>query len=267
MQLILSALITCYTVWSCFMQTEPILQVIPIFLGLTSIFFLFQVRLFEYHWGLIGVSVAGLVLAIVLGNWLMGWGIFGLFLTASYYLSRVARRNQQLLKKTEHLERFVTLLQAERHKNYSSHALFQLTKNERSDVAAWLVTVEEQLRDANIGFQSDFQVAISDLPFAKEALIPLLTEILANAKQAAEQADNGWISWQLKQQSGLFLFEITNATRLPSQAVMDHLFRRPRQTSGAALIKRSVAKVHGTIDYRFDQGSFKLILKIPAIAK
>ncbi|KGL38743.1 hypothetical protein BMT55_07075 [Listeria newyorkensis] len=80
---------------------------------------------------------------------------------------------------------------------------------------------EEQLQLANI----DFQVLLSDLPIEKGELITFLSAILANAKEAATQTDNGWITWRLQQQSGLFLLEIANATNMSSQAVMDHAIR------------------------------------------
>ncbi|MBC1676995.1 hypothetical protein HB938_04005 [Listeria welshimeri] len=63
----------------------------------------------------------------------------------------------------------------------------------------------------------------------------------------------------------MFLFEISNATSEPSQKIMDNLFLRPKLESGTALIKREVSRVHGTIDYRFDHHTFKLIIKLPAM--
>lgn len=267
MRLILAILITLYTIISCFVQTNLILQGISVFLGLISLFFLIKIRFFAQYWALFGIALVGLILILIIGNPLLGWPLLFLYLLASHYLHRAELKKQQLLNKTAHLEKFVALLQAERHKNYASHTLFQLTKNERPDVAAWLAMTEEQLQLAGIDFQMDLQVPISDLSIEKEALIPFLSAILANAKEAATQTDNGWITWRLQQQSGLFLLEIANATNMPSQAVMDHLFTKSKPTSGLAFIQKQIANAYGTIDYRFEQGSFKLMLKLPAIKK
>ncbi|MBF2544927.1 hypothetical protein IA922_08985 [Listeria seeligeri] len=54
----------------------------------------------------------------------------------------------------------------------------------------------------------------------------------------------------MKQQSGLFLLEVANATSELNQKIMDTLFTQPKTGSITALS---------------DKGTFKLIIKFPAI--
>ncbi|EFS03985.1 ATPase family protein [Listeria seeligeri FSL S4-171] len=54
----------------------------------------------------------------------------------------------------------------------------------------------------------------------------------------------------MKQQSGLLLLEVANATSELNQKIMDTLFTQPKTGSITALS---------------DKGTFKLIIKIPAI--
>ncbi|MBA3927555.1 GHKL domain-containing protein [Listeria rustica] len=267
MRLILALLITLYAIISCFVLSSFSMQAISIFLCLIALFFLVKIRFFTQYWALLGITLVGLIWIAIVGNPLAGWALVFLLLLASHYLNCAELKKQQLRNKNVHLENFVALLQAERHKNYTSHTLFQLTKNERPDVAAWLAMTEEQLHLENLDFQLDLQVPISDLPIEKDELIPFLSAILTNAKEAATQTGNGWITWRLQQQSGLFLLEVANATQMPSQATMDYLFTKSKPMSGLAFIQKQVANAYGTSDYRFEQGSFKLMLKLPAIKK
>ncbi|EUJ45092.1 GHKL domain-containing protein [Listeria riparia] len=268
MRLILTVLILAYTIACLYLEAHAILQVVSVVLGVAALAIAMRIR--TVNLWLAGIAVIGLLLALIYDASLAGWALLFLFLVAQYQLGQLEQTNQQLTSKSDHLQNFVALLQKERHKNYASRtndAAFQLAKNERPDIAAWLVTTDQQLKLANLTFKTDLQSAISDLPFQEDELLALLTAIMANAKQAASQVDNGWISLRLQLQSGLFLFEISNASNMPNQAVMDNLFARPKSTSGTAAIKYYITKAHGIIDYRFDQTQFKLRLKIPAIKK
>lgn len=265
MRLFLAGLCLLYTATSIYMMPGIIWLICFLLLAMITFIILVKTPLPKHSSWLVGLVIAGLVIAVIFESPLSGWALLFLFLFALFQLGNLEQRNEQLQKKVAHLERFVHLLQAERHKNYHSHTLFQLTKNERPDVSAWLVSIEEEMRLAQITFRTDFQAPLSDLPFKNNALLPVMSAILANAKQAAALEKNSWVTWRLKQQSGLFLFEISNATSEPSQKIMDNLFLRPKLESGTALIKREVSRVHGTIDYRFDHHTFKLIIKLPAM--
>ncbi|MBC2323954.1 GHKL domain-containing protein [Listeria booriae] len=268
MRLILTVLILAYTIACLYLETHVVLQVASVGLCFGALALAMKIRAVKL-W-LAGITIIGSLLALIYDASLAGWALLFLFLVAQYQLGQLEQTNQQLTSKSDHLQTFVALLQKERHKNYASHAndaAFQLAKNERPDIAAWLVTTDEQLKLANLTFKTDLHSAISDLPFQEDELLALLTAIMTNAKQAASQVENGWISLRLQLQSGLFLLEISNASNMPNQAVMDNLFARPKPTSGTAIIKHYITKAHGIIDYRFDQAQFKLLLKIPAIKK
>lgn len=150
-------------------------------------------------------------------------------------------------------------------------------KGEDGHIAAILFQYQKLCNDSGIPFTCDFEVPLSSLPMKKTDQSKLISNLLENSFEAADEYRKQKGVARIEMRSGLyggiFILELKNSTLPLPNELSDHLFNEFEYSTktghheglGTFIIASLVKQYHGDLSYKYMGNELSVKIKLPII--
>lgn len=151
----------------------------------------------------------------------------------------------------------------------------QSIKREQGHIASVLYQCRLRASNANVHVNYQLEHPLSSLPLQTADQVNLLSNLLNNAVDAAEQsdADRKEITLITSLYSGFYKLDLQNTSKRPPDHILDHLFEKFGITTkgghheglGTYIIADIIERYGGSIDHIYDDGKMTVRIHLPVL--